>query len=153
MLRYMQAFIFITSYASSSPSAFLIIIYAYRTSMHLDICIVASHLGMRDARKGRGMEPNPRRCPVDHPKGRGTKQVLGSEMWTRWCKLTNLTLCRIQGKPRSILSLLLYRSNWVYICYICIVALSYRSWVKLLMHLLLSLPTLLHSYPARFRVE
>jgi hypothetical protein len=111
ILRCMQAFIFITSYASSSPSAFLIIIYAYRTSMHSDICIVASHLGMRDARKGRGGEPNPRRCPVDHPEGRGTEQVLGSEMSTRQCKLTDLTLCWIPGKPRCSISLLLYKSN------------------------------------------
>jgi hypothetical protein len=111
MLRCMQAFIFITSYASSSPSAFLIIIYTYRTSMHSDICIVASHLGMRDARKGCGVEPNLRRCPVDHPEGRRTEEVLGSEMSTRRCKLTDLTLCRIPGKPRSIISLLLYKNN------------------------------------------
>jgi hypothetical protein len=97
-----QAFIFITSYASSFPSAFLIIIYAYRTSMHLDICFVASHLGMRDAREGRGVEPNPRRCLLDHPKGGGTEQVLGLEMSTSQCKLTELTLCWILGKPRSI---------------------------------------------------
>jgi hypothetical protein len=32
---------------------------------------------------------------------------------------------------------------------ISIVALDYRSWLKPLMHLLLSLPTLLHSYPIR----
>jgi hypothetical protein len=97
-LRCMQAFMFITSYASSFPSAFLIIIYTYRTSMHSDICIVASHLGMRDAQEGRGVEPNPRRCPVDHSKGRETEQVLGLEMSTRQCKLTELTLCRILGK-------------------------------------------------------
>jgi hypothetical protein len=47
-----------------------------------------------------------------------------------------------RGKPRSILSLLLYKSNPLYIS-LYIVTLSYRSWVKLLMHLLLSLPTLL----------
>jgi hypothetical protein len=33
------------------------------------------------------------------------------------------------------------------------VALSYRSWVKPLMHLLLSLPTLLPTYPIKFRIE
>jgi hypothetical protein len=87
-----------------------------------------------------------------------------SRRWKDWTRamiggvgktvqLTDLTRCQIPSKPRSILSLLLYKSNWVYICYICIVALSCRSWVKPLMHLLLSLPTLLHSYPARFRVE
>jgi hypothetical protein len=97
-LRCMQAFMFITSYASSFPSAFLIIIYTYRTSMHSDICIVASHLGMRDAQEGRGVEANPRRCLVDHSKGRETEQVLGLEMSTRQCKLTELTLCRILGK-------------------------------------------------------
>jgi hypothetical protein len=32
-----------------------------------------------------------------------------------------------KGKPRSILSLLLYKSNSLYICYVYIVALSYRS--------------------------
>jgi hypothetical protein len=47
-----------------------------------------------------------------------------------------------RGKPRSILSLLLYKSNSLYIYELYIVALSYRSWVKPLMHLLLSLPTL-----------
>jgi hypothetical protein len=45
------------------------------------------------------------------------------------------------GKPRSILNLLLYKSNHLYMI-LYIVALSYRSWVKPLMHLLLSLPTL-----------
>jgi hypothetical protein len=58
-----------------------------------------------------------------------------------------------RGKPRSILSLLLYKSNPLYIWVLYIVALSYRSWVKLLMYLLLSLPTLLHSYHVRFRIE
>jgi hypothetical protein len=58
-----------------------------------------------------------------------------------------------QGKPWSILSLLLYKSNPLYIWVLYIVALSYRSWVKPLMHLLLFLPTLLHSYPVRFRIE
>jgi hypothetical protein len=57
-----------------------------------------------------------------------------------------------RGKPRSILSLLLYESNLLYInsIYYCI---KYRSWVKPLMHLLLFLPTLLPSYPNRFRIE
>ena len=47
-----------------------------------------------------------------------------------------------RGKPRSILSLLLYKSNSFYMS-LYIVALSCRSWLKPLMHLLLSLPTLL----------
>jgi hypothetical protein len=34
-----------------------------------------------------------------------------------------------------------------------IITLSYRSWVKPLMHLLLSLPTLLYSYLNRFRIK
>jgi hypothetical protein len=56
-----------------------------------------------------------------------------------------------RGKLRSILSLLLYKSNsssiyiWVYI--LCI---KYRSWVKPLLHLLLSLP---HYYLHKFRIE
>jgi hypothetical protein len=58
-----------------------------------------------------------------------------------------------RGKPRSILSLLLYKSNLLYIWVLYIITLSYRSWVKPLMHLLLSLPTLLHSYLVMFRME
>jgi hypothetical protein len=58
-----------------------------------------------------------------------------------------------QDKLRSILSLLLYKSNSLYIWVLYIVVLSYRSWVKLLMHLLLSLPTLWYSYLNRFRIE
>jgi hypothetical protein len=57
-----------------------------------------------------------------------------------------------RGKPRSILSLLLYKNNLLYMS-LYIVALGYKSWVKPLMHLLLSLPTLLYSYPIRFRIE
>jgi hypothetical protein len=54
-----------------------------------------------------------------------------------------------------------YKRNYLYI-WVCIffcgymsmyiVALSYRSWVKPLMHLLLSLPTWQSSYPDRFRI-
>jgi hypothetical protein len=39
-----------------------------------------------------------------------------------------------RGKPWSILSLLFYKSNSYYMSYICIVALSFRSWVKPLLH-------------------
>jgi hypothetical protein len=114
------------------PSALLIIMYAYRTSMHSYIRIVASHLGTLGTWEARGVEPNPKIVLVDPLEDGKAGHVLGSEMSTRRCKLTDLTLCRIPGKPRSILSLLLYKSNWVYICYICIVALSYRSWLKTL---------------------
>jgi hypothetical protein len=54
----------------------------------------------------------------------------------------------LRMKPRSLLSLLLYKSNSFYIWFY-IIALSYRSWLKPLMHLLLSFPMLLHSYPVR----
>jgi hypothetical protein len=46
-----------------------------------------------------------------------------------------------RGKPRSILSLLLYKSNSLYMS-LYIVALCYRSWMKPLLHLLISLLTL-----------
>jgi hypothetical protein len=46
-----------------------------------------------------------------------------------------------RGKPWSILSLLLYKNNSLYMS-LYIVALSYRGWVKLLLHLLLSLAIL-----------
>jgi hypothetical protein len=46
-----------------------------------------------------------------------------------------------RGKPWSILSLLLYKSNSLYMS-LYSVALSYRSWVKPLLHLLISLLTL-----------
>jgi hypothetical protein len=58
-----------------------------------------------------------------------------------------------RGKPQSILSLLLYKSNPLYIWVLYIVALNYRSWVKPLMHVLLSLSTLLPSYSDRFKIE
>jgi hypothetical protein len=58
-----------------------------------------------------------------------------------------------RGKPQSILSLLLYKNNSLSIWVLYVVALSYRNWVKPLMHLLLSLPTLLLSYPVRFKIE
>jgi hypothetical protein len=58
-----------------------------------------------------------------------------------------------RGKPRNILSLLLYKSNSLYIWVLYIVVLSYRSWVKPLMHLLLSLPTWWYSYLDRFNIE
>jgi hypothetical protein len=58
-----------------------------------------------------------------------------------------------RGKHQSILSLLLYKNNPLYIWVIYIVALNYKSWVKSLIHLLLSLPTLSHSYPVGFRIE
>jgi hypothetical protein len=50
-----------------------------------------------------------------------------------------------RGKPWSILSLLLYKSNQLYMSFIycCI---KYRSWVKPLMHLISSLSTLLYPY-------
>jgi hypothetical protein len=57
-----------------------------------------------------------------------------------------------RGKPRSILSLLLYAGNLLYISSIyCCIRLYELS--ELLMHLLLSLPTLLYSYPTMFRIE
>jgi hypothetical protein len=48
-----------------------------------------------------------------------------------------------RGKPWSILSLHFIKAIF-YIWVLYIVVLSYRSWVKPLMHLLLSLPTLLY---------
>ena len=54
-----------------------------------------------------------------------------------------------RGKPQSILSLLSYKSNSFYIYELYIVALSCRNSLKPLMHLLLSLPTLLPFYPVR----
>jgi hypothetical protein len=58
-----------------------------------------------------------------------------------------------RGRPRSILSLLLYKSNSLYIWVLYMVVLSYRSWMKPLMYLLLSLPTWWYSYSDRFKIE
>ena len=73
--------------------------------MHL---YFAYHLGMLDApREGCDVGAYPEDGVWwTYPEDVRTKQVLGPEMSPRRCKLTKLTLCRSQDKPRSILSLL-----------------------------------------------
>jgi hypothetical protein len=68
----------------------------------------ASNLGTLDApREGYDVGAEPEDGVWwTYPKDGRTKQVLGPEMSPRRCKLTELTLCRIPGKPQSILSLL-----------------------------------------------
>jgi hypothetical protein len=57
-----------------------------------------------------------------------------------------------RGKLRSIISLLSYKTNLLYMSFIyCCIKLYELS--ELLMHLLLSLLTLLYSYPIRFKIE
>jgi hypothetical protein len=45
-----------------------------------------------------------------------------------------------RGKPRSILSLLLYKNNFLAIHMSYKLCIKYKSWVKPLLHLLLSFP-------------
>jgi hypothetical protein len=102
------------------PSALLIIMYAYHTSMHSYIRIVASHLGTQGAWEARGVEPNPKMVLVDHPKDGRTGHVLGSKDVGKTAQLTDLTRCQILGKPQSIISLplLLNIVEYMYVIYV-----------------------------------
>jgi hypothetical protein len=63
-----------------------------------------------------------------HPEDGRTKQVLRPEMSPRRCNLTKLTLCRILGKPRSILSLLCFYEYQLK--FFMFDALGCRSWTE-----------------------
>jgi hypothetical protein len=61
----------------------------------------------------------------------GIMSVGRANLWMNWsCYQVDIILSEI-GKV-ICRSLLLYKSNWIYIGYICIIALIYRSWVKTL---------------------
>lgn len=82
------------------------------TSMYSYICIVAWHLGMLDD-EDVVLEPN--------SKMEGLSKCSDGRCSPNRCHLTWLTLSRISGKPRSILSLSPFiKCNWVLYIIYCI---------------------------------
>jgi hypothetical protein len=97
--------------------------------MHLHL---ASHLGTLGAPcEGHDVELNPKMVSVDPSRGWKDPAVhawSGDIVKTVQANLTNS--CRILGKPRSIISLLISEMQLSTMLYI--VALSYRCWMKTL---------------------
>jgi hypothetical protein len=87
--------------------------------MHLHL---TSHLGTLDAPREGCAEPEDGAWRIHSEDGR-TKQVLGPEMPSRWCQLTELTCVGSQASPGA-LQASYFMKTIEYICYICIVALS-----------------------------
>jgi hypothetical protein len=102
--------------------------------MHLHL---ASHLGTLDAQhEGHDVEPNLKMVLMDPSrewKDPGVHAWRGAIVKTVEANLTDL--CRILGKPWSIISLLISENaNTYYVIHI--VALSYRCWMKTLVALI-----------------